>query len=83
MSTWIRISAIVAIICAAVVVGIQIYLAIGRATGQVFSSFNESGPHWPFIVSYTVIPIGVFAFASWFALVLQKDRLERRHGPHR
>jgi hypothetical protein len=83
MRTGILTSAVVAILSAVVVVGIQVYLAIGRATGQIWSSFSEAGPHWPFVVSYTAVPIGLFAFVSWFALVLQKDKLERRNGPHR
>ena len=83
MRTWIRVSAAVAILCGATFVGIQVYLAIGRSTGQVWSSFSEAGPHWPFAVSYFAIPVGLFAFASWFALVLQKDRLDRRFDQHR
>ncbi|CAN7197249.1 hypothetical protein [Arthrobacter sp. LjRoot14] len=83
MRTWIRISAVVAILSGATVVGIQVYLAIGRALGQVWSSFSEAGPHWPFTVTYLAVPVGLFAFVSWFALVLQKDKLDRRFGQHR
>jgi len=81
MRTAIRVSAAIAILSAAAVAAITIYLQIGISAGQKWSSFNEEGPHWPFTVFSVSLVLGVLAFAAFVGLQIKKGRQDRSSGP--
>jgi hypothetical protein len=70
----IRISATVAILSTIVLTGVLVYLQIGLATGQRWSSLDDTGPQWPFGVFVLSLILSIFSFAAFVAFQIQNGK---------